>query len=56
MLFRSRVLDVELAVPHAHTRFEQGELTDDEIRANLAEAVEALAAEIRGREGMKVVA
>ena len=28
----------------------------DEIRANLAEAVDALAAEIRRREGMKVVA
>jgi chromate reductase, NAD(P)H dehydrogenase (quinone) len=52
----ARVLDVELPVPHAHTRFEEGELTDDEIRTNLAEAVEALAAEIRGREGMKVVA
>jgi chromate reductase, NAD(P)H dehydrogenase (quinone) len=52
----ARVLDLELPVPHAHTRFEEGELTDDEIRANLAEAVEALAAEIRGREGMKVVA
>ena len=52
----ARVLDVELPVPHAHTRFEAGELTDDEIRANLAEVVEALAAEIRGREGMKVVA
>ena len=50
----ARVLDVELPVPHAHTRFEEGELTDDEIRANLAEAVEALAAEIREREGMKV--
>ncbi|MDP9309047.1 MAG: NAD(P)H-dependent oxidoreductase [Actinomycetota bacterium] len=52
----ARVLDVELPVPHAHTRFEQGGLTDNEIRANLAEVVEALAAEIRGREGMKVVA
>ena len=52
----ARVLDVELPVPHVHTRFEEGELTDDEIRTNLAEAVEALAAEIRGREGMKVVA
>ena len=52
----ARVLDVELPVPHAHTRFEEGGLTDDEIRANLAEAVEALAAEIRGREGVKVVA
>ena len=52
----ARVLDVELPVPHAHTRFEEGGLTDDEIRAKLAEAVEALAAEVRGRESMKVVA
>ena len=52
----ARVLDVELPVPHAHTRFEDGGLTDDGIRASLAEAVEALTAEIRGREGMRVVA
>jgi chromate reductase, NAD(P)H dehydrogenase (quinone) len=50
----ARVLDVELPVSHAHTRFEEGELTDEEIRASLAEAVEALAAETREREGMKV--
>ena len=49
-----RVLDVELPVPHAHTRFDEGGLTDDGIRASLAEAVEALAAETREREGMKV--
>src|SRR5712692_10448686 len=52
----ARVLDVELPVPHAHTRFEAGGLIDDEIRASLADALEALAAEIRGREGMRVVA
>jgi chromate reductase, NAD(P)H dehydrogenase (quinone) len=52
----ARVLDLELPVAHAHTRFEEGELTDDEIRANLSEAVEALAAGIRAREDMKVVA
>jgi chromate reductase len=52
----ARVLDVEFPVPQAHTRFEEGRLIDDEIRANLAEAVEELGAEIRGREGMKVVA
>jgi chromate reductase len=52
----ARVLDLELAVPHAHTRFEEGDLTDEEVRANLAEAVEALASEIRGRERLKVVA
>ncbi len=52
----ARVLDVELAVPHAHTRFDEGGLTDDEIRASLADAVEALAAESRRREGLEVVA
>ena len=52
----ARVLDLELLVPHAHTRFEAGGLTDEEIRVGLAEAVEALASESRGREGMKVVA
>ena len=50
----ARVLDLELRVPHAHTRFEQGELTDDEIETSFAEAVKALAAETREREGMKV--
>jgi len=52
----ARVLDVELPVPHAHTRFDEDGLTDDEIRASLAEAVEALAAEIRERERLQVVA
>src|SRR5438309_1321209 len=28
----ARVLDLELAVPHAHTRFQEGDLTDAEIR------------------------
>ena len=50
----ARVLDVELPVPHAHTRFDDGGLIDDQIRASLAEAVEALAAETREREGLKV--
>ncbi len=50
----ARVLDLELPVPHAHTRFDDGGLTDEEIRASLAEAVEALAAETREREGLKV--
>src|SRR5437016_13563524 len=50
----ARVLDVELPVPHAHTRFDEDGLADDEIRASLAETVEALAAETREREGMKV--
>ena len=52
----ARVLDVELPVPHAHTRFDEGGLTDDEIRASLAEAVETLAAEGRTREEAKAVA
>jgi chromate reductase len=52
----ARVLEVELPVPHAHTRFDEGGLTDDEIRASLANTVEALAAEVRRREGMKAVA
>jgi chromate reductase len=52
----ARVLEVELPVPHAHTRFDEGGLTDDEIRANLANTVGALAAEVRRREGMKAVA
>jgi chromate reductase len=46
----ARVLDLELPVPHAHTRLEDGNLTDDEVRAGLAEAVEALAEETRARE------
>ena len=52
----ARVLDVELPVPYAHTRFDEDGLTDDEIRASLADAVEALAAEIRERAGLQVVA
>jgi chromate reductase len=49
----ARVLDVELPVPHAHTRFEDGGLTDDEIRVRLEETIEALAEEVRQREGLK---
>jgi chromate reductase len=52
----ARVLDLELPVPHAHTRFDEGELTDDEIRAGLAEAIEALAAEVRQRERVDALA
>jgi chromate reductase len=52
----ARVLDVELPVRHAHTRFEEGELTDEEIRAGLADAMEALAGELRRREDVKAVA
>ena len=49
----ARVLDLELPVPHAHTRFEDGGLTDDEIRARLEEAIEALADAVRAREDLR---
>ena len=49
----ARVLDVELPVPHAHTRFEDGGLTDDEIRAALEDVLEALADAAEQREGLK---
>jgi chromate reductase len=52
----ARVLDLELPVPHAHTRFEDGALTDQEIGARLADAVETLAGEIRRNEREKAVA
>jgi len=52
----ARVLDVELSVPHAHTRFEAGGLIDDEIRASLAAAMEVLPDEIRQRDGVTAVA
>ena len=49
----ARVLDLELRVPHAHTRFEDGGLTDDEIRTRLEEAIEALADAARAREDQR---
>jgi chromate reductase len=49
----ARMLDIELPVPHAHTRFENGGLTDDEIRARLEETIEALADEARERDAQK---
>jgi chromate reductase len=52
----ARVLDLELPVPHAHARFDEGGLTDDEIRASLADSIEALAAEVRHDERVDVVA
>jgi chromate reductase len=52
----ARVFDLELPVPHAHTRFEEGKLTDEEIRARLADAMEVLAGETRHRERAKAVA
>jgi chromate reductase len=52
----ARVLAVELPVPHAHTRFDEGDLTDDEIRAALTEVLETLAEEVRERQEAKAVA
>src|SRR5215212_11491599 len=52
----ARVLDVELPVSHAHSRFDETGLTDDEIRAGLADAIEALAAEVRQREYAAAIA
>ena len=52
----ARLLDLELPVPHAHTRFDEGGLTDDEVRASLAEAIEALAAEVRVDERVDALA
>jgi len=49
----ARVLDVELPVPHAHTRFEEGGLTDDEIRAALEDVLDALTDAAEQREGLK---
>ena len=52
----ARVLDLELPVPHAHTRFDEGGLTDEEVRASLAEAIEALASEARHGERVDALA
>jgi chromate reductase len=52
----ARVLELEVPVPHAHTRFEDGQLTDAEIRLRLLQAVEALAAEVHVRERLEAVA
>ena len=52
----ARVLDLELPVPHAHTRFDEGELTDEEIRAGLVDAIAALAAEVRQDEHVTAAA
>jgi chromate reductase, NAD(P)H dehydrogenase (quinone) len=43
----ARVLEVEVAVGHAHTRFDQdGRLTDDTVREQLEEVVGSLVAEL----------
>jgi chromate reductase, NAD(P)H dehydrogenase (quinone) len=52
----ARVLDVEVPVPQAHTRFEDGRLTDDEIRLHVLEVIEALAAEVEARDRLEAVA
>jgi chromate reductase len=46
----ARVLDHEIPVGHAHIRFDEGVLIDEEIRARLVEALDALHAEARARE------
>src|SRR3954466_4507938 len=46
----ARVLDVELPVAQAHTRFEDGALTDDEVGDRQAEALETLAGQARTSE------
>jgi chromate reductase len=46
----ARVADVELAVGHAHERFDpDGRLTDDELRAQLQEALDLLMADAQSR-------
>jgi chromate reductase, NAD(P)H dehydrogenase (quinone) len=52
----ARVLELELPVPHAHTRFDKGDLTDEETRTGLADAVATLAEEVRQSERAKLVA
>ena len=44
----ARVVDVEIAVGHAHERFdEEGRLSDEDLRGQLKEAVEILVAQTR---------
>jgi chromate reductase len=52
----ARVLDLEVPVARAHTRFDGGRLTDDEVRARLAEAVDTLVAEAPTRDRVEVLA
>ena len=43
----ARVLDVELPVPHAHTRFDDdGRLADDEVGEQVRQVLEALVSEV----------
>jgi chromate reductase, NAD(P)H dehydrogenase (quinone) len=52
----ARVLDVELPVGQAQTRFDHGRLADEAVRERLGEVVDALAAEARVRERVKTAA
>ena len=52
----ARVADVEVAVGHAHERFDgEGRLTDDELRDQLREVVDVLLAEVRPRMSASAV-
>jgi chromate reductase len=47
----ARIVDGEVAVGHAHERFDaDGRLTDEALREQLAEVVETLVAVARARE------
>ena len=47
----ARVVEGEVAVGHAHTRFDDdGQLTDDDLREQLAEVVDALTVVTRARD------
>jgi len=50
----ARVLELEVSVPHADTRFNEGVLTDEDIQAGLTDTMEALAAEIRSSDRVNV--
>jgi chromate reductase, NAD(P)H dehydrogenase (quinone) len=50
----ARVLDVEVPVSHAHTRFEDEQLADEEIREQITDALNGLVAEVRSRASLEV--
>jgi chromate reductase, NAD(P)H dehydrogenase (quinone) len=52
----ARVLDVELPIGQAQTRFNHGRLVDEAVRERLGEVVDALAAEACVRERVKTAA
>jgi chromate reductase len=46
----ARVVDAELLVPHAHTRWdESGRVVDDDVRDGLAEVLDALGSQVHAR-------